>query len=67
MCPVCAANAAMAVVSVTTTGGLASIGVKILRFGRRRKESDLKEITQRRKEDGYGNEQARTTEGRAAG
>jgi hypothetical protein len=67
MCPVCVANAALAVASVTTTGGLASLGVKIFRFGRRREKSGLKEITQRRDEHGYSNEQAGATEGRAAG
>lgn len=67
MCPVCAANAALAVASVTTTGGLASLGVKILRFARRTEKSGRKEITQRSNEHGYSSEQAGATKGRAAG
>jgi hypothetical protein len=41
--------------------------VRIFRFKRNARKSDLKEFTQRRDEHGYSNEQAGTTEGRAAG
>jgi hypothetical protein len=66
MCPVCAANAAMALASVTT-GGFASFAVRIFRYERSARKSGLKEITKRSDEHGYRNETAGATEGRAAG
>jgi hypothetical protein len=67
MCPVWAANAAMTVASVTATGGFESFAVRISRFKRKGKKSRFKEITQRRDEYGYSNEQTGTTEDCAAG
>jgi hypothetical protein len=67
MCPACALNAVLAVASATTSGGIASLAVRIFRFKRNARKSGLKEITQRRREYGYTNEQAGPTESRAAG
>jgi hypothetical protein len=67
MCPVCAENAALAIATVTTTGGLTSLAVKLLRFGGRVRKSGLKQIAQRRDENGYSSKQAKATESRAAG
>jgi hypothetical protein len=67
MCPVCAANAALAAASMTSAGGVAALAVRIFRLRRSARKSDLKMQIERREGHGYCNEQTGKSENRVAG
>ncbi len=52
MCPACMASAAVMAGSVMSTGGIAALAVKIVRGKRSGSEENLKNVTERRNEDG---------------
>ena len=66
MCPVCAANAALAVTSVTSTGGVTALAFRIFHWKRNAKALQPKRQIQRRGEHGYTGEQERVSESRIA-
>jgi hypothetical protein len=61
------ASAALMVGSVVTTGGLTALVVKIFHSKKSAKAFGLKNLTQRRNDHGYGDEQEGSSESRAAG
>jgi hypothetical protein len=67
MCPVCAANAALAAASMTSTGGVTAMAVRIFRLRRSARKSDLKMQIERREGHGYCIEQNGKSENRVAG
>jgi hypothetical protein len=63
MCPVCAANAAIVVAGVGSTGAFASFALKILGLKRNTRKLGSKKITQGRDEHGYADEKAGAVQG----
>jgi|CZKD01.1.fsa_nt_gi hypothetical protein len=68
MCPACMASAALMAGSVMSTGGIAALAVKIVRGKKSGSEENLKNVTERRNDDGNhdDNKQDRTGQDRAA-
>jgi hypothetical protein len=52
MCPACMASAALMAGSVISTGGIAALAVKVVRWKNNNPNHDSKKLTERRNDDG---------------
>jgi hypothetical protein len=57
MCPACMASAALMAGSVISTGGIAALAVKVVRWKNNDANHDSKKLTERRNDDGNHDQQ----------
>jgi hypothetical protein len=57
MCPACMASAALMAGSVISTGGIAALAVKVVRWKSNNPNHDSKKLTERRNDDGNHDQQ----------
>jgi hypothetical protein len=57
MCPACMASAALMAGSVISTGGIAALAVKVVRWKNNDENHDSKKLTERRNDDGNHDQQ----------
>ena len=60
MCPACMASAALMAGSVMSTGGIAAVALKVVRWKKSGLKENSKDMTERRNEHGNDNKQKGT-------